>query len=85
MSKEKDERPRPNLKLVVNNPDIQRPARKDPGSEYLPLEELVTRQEEFRPLFYQDLERGPTRAYTVIQGFRVKRGGPTVLIPSTAN
>lgn len=81
MSKEKDERPRPNLKLVVNNPDIQRPARKDPGSEYLPLEELVTRQEEFRPLFYQDLERGPTRAYTVIEGFLREKGWPYGLDP----
>jgi len=73
MTQNKDERPRPNLRLVVNNPD-KRPPRKEPEAEYLPLEELVARREEFRHLFYFDLERAPARAYTIIERLLLTRG-----------
>ena len=81
MSKEKDERPRPNLRLVVNNPDKVRPPRKDPESEYLPLEELLANREEFRTLFYGELERGIAKAYTVIERFLLDKGWPHGLDP----
>ncbi len=81
MTKDKDDRPRPNLRLVVNNPDKQRPPRKDPEAEYLPLEELIARREEFRPLFYENLERGPAKAYTVIEQFLSTKGWPHGLDP----
>lgn len=80
MTQNKDERPRPNLRLVVNNPD-KRPPRKDPEAEYLPLEELAARREEFRLQFYRDLERGPAKAYTFIERFLLTKGWPHGLDP----
>ena len=73
MTQEKDERTRPTLRLVVNNPD-KRPPRKEAEEEYLPLDELVARREEFRSLFYRDLERGPAKVYAGIERFLLTKG-----------
>ena len=80
MTQEKDERTRPNLRLVVNNPDKRQP-RKDAEEEYLPLEELVARREEFRSAFYRDMARGPAKAYASIERFLLTKGWPHGLDP----
>jgi hypothetical protein len=72
MTQDKDERKRPNLRLVVSNPD-KRQNRKDAEEEYLPLEELVARREELRPDFYRDMERGPAKVYALIERFLLRK------------
>ena len=80
MTQDKDERTRPTLRLVVNNPD-KRPPRKDTEEEYLPLEALVARREEFRPAFYREMERGTAKVYTRIERFLLTKGWPHGLDP----
>jgi hypothetical protein len=72
MTQDKDERKRPNLRLVVSNPD-KRQNRKDAEEEYLPLEELVAQREELRPDFYRDMERGPAKVYALIERFLLRK------------
>ncbi len=73
MTQDKDERQRPNLRLVVNNPD-KRPPAKDAEEEYLSLELLVARLEEFRAAFYLDMEQGTAKVYSRIERFLSVKG-----------
>jgi hypothetical protein len=73
MTKDKDERKRPNLRLVVNNPD-KRQSRKDTEEEYLPLEELVAEREKFRLDFYRGMEQGTAKVYALIERFLQMKG-----------
>lgn len=81
MSQEKDERKRPNLRLVVNNPELRasRPATGE--EEFIPLEELHESQESIRPAFYRDMEPWQAKAYTSIERFLNLRDWPYGLDP----
>jgi hypothetical protein len=81
MTQDKEERTRPNLRLVVNNPDKPHPRKDVEEEEYLSLELLVARREEFRPAFYQDKERGVAKAYATIERFLLTKGWPHGLDP----
>ena len=81
MTQDKDERTRPSLRLVVNNPDKPQPRKDVEEEEYLSLELLVARREEFRPAFYQDMERGVAKAYTAIERFLLSKEWPHGLDP----
>ena len=80
MAQDKDERIRPTLRLVVNNPD-KRPPRKDAEEEYLSLEVLVEGREEFRPAFYRDMVRGIAKVYSRIERFLLMKEWPHGLDP----
>ncbi|MBI1920779.1 MAG: hypothetical protein HYS23_06820 [Geobacter sp.] len=81
MTQEKDERKRPNLRLVVNNPEkrVSRPAAG--ADEFISLEELYQQQEAIRPDFYRDMEAWQAKAYTSIERFLNLRDWPYGLDP----
>lgn len=81
MTKDKNDRPRPHLRLVVNNPD-QRPGRPTRDEEvFISIEELLARRDDFRPQFYHDLEDGQIKAYAAVERFLIDRGLPYGLDP----
>jgi hypothetical protein len=49
--------------------------------EYLPLDELVARREEFRLRFYRDMERGPAKVYRIIERVLIGKEWPYGLDP----
>lgn len=75
MSQDKEERNRPPLRLVVNNPD-KRPVRNDSEEEYFSLETLAERREEFRAAFYGGMATEIAGAYTAIERHLQRKGWP---------
>jgi hypothetical protein len=74
MTTDKIDRPRPHLRLVVNNPD-HRPGRPAHDEEvFISIEELVSRRDDFRPQFYLELEEGQIKAYGAVERFLIDRG-----------
>lgn len=81
MSQEKDERKRPHLRLVVNNPEKRAPRPSGDEEQFITLEELHSSQETIRPSFYYDMEPWHAKAYTSIERFLSLRGWPYGLDP----
>jgi len=77
MTKETDDRKRTHLRLVVNNPEKRNPHEDD----YIGLEDLVTRRDDLRPLFYRDMDRIQGKAYGVLERFLTANGWPYGLDP----
>lgn len=77
MTKETDDRKRTHLRLVVNNPEKRNPHEDD----YIGLEDLVTRRDDLRPLFYRDMDRIQGKAYGVLEMFLTAKGWPYGLDP----
>ncbi|MCM0079971.1 hypothetical protein L4X63_00045 [Geomonas sp. Red32] len=81
MSKDKDERKRTHLKLVVNNPEI-RSARPAGGEqEFIPLEDLIANRDTFRPAFYRGMGRVQSKAYRLLERFLELRNAPYGIDP----
>jgi hypothetical protein len=81
MTKDKDERKRPQLRLVVNNPEKRNPRPKANEEALVTLEELLARREDFRPAFYADLPPWQAKAFGAIERFLAGRGWPYGLDP----
>ena len=81
MTKDKDERKRSHLKLVVNNPEI-RSARPATGEqEFVPLEDLIANRDGFRPSFYAGMGRLQTKGYRSLERFLQAKGAPYGIDP----
>ena len=80
MTKDKDERKRSHLKLVVNNAE-NRSARPAGEQEFIPLEELIANRDQFRPAFYQGLGVLQARGYRSLERFLLKQGSPYGIDP----
>jgi hypothetical protein len=93
MAHDKDDRKRPHLRLVVDNVE-KRNSRPAGGEElFVPIEELIARRDELRPMFFQGMERRHAKAYESIERFLAGTGwpygfdphhGPLLVIPAGA-
>jgi hypothetical protein len=80
MSKDKDERKRSHLKLVVNNEN--RSARPAVGEqEFIPLEDLIANRDHFRLPFYRGMGRLQAKGYQALERFLQGRGAPYGIDP----
>lgn len=82
MTIDKDERKRPSLRLVVNNPDKRggRPP-KEEEEIFVPLPELAVNRDELRPAFYRGLDRQLAKAYQHLEAYLLRREWPYGLDP----
>lgn len=81
MGNESDDRKRPHLRLVVNNPELRNP-RPAPGEEpFIPLEELAANRETIRPDFYRGLGRWQVKCYEFVERHLARMGLPYGLDP----
>lgn len=80
MTQDDNERKRPHLRLVVNNPDARgkRPAAEE---NFIPFDELVAGLEEHRTAFYHELEGGQAAVYETLERFLAARRWPYALDP----
>ena len=75
MAHDKDDRKRPqHLRLVVDNAEKRSPRPAGTEEDSIPLEELVTRKDHFRSLFYEGMERWQAKAFSAIEHFLLGRG-----------
>jgi hypothetical protein len=82
MTVETDDRKRPHLRLVVNNAEKRNPRPSGSEDDFITLEEIVLRRDEFRPLFYQDMDRRTAKSYAMIERYLTTRGLPYGLDPN---
>lgn len=81
MKKDSDDRKRPHLRLVVNNPEERIPRPLEGEDDFVSLDDLVARRESFTPLFYRDMEKRQAKAYQAVEQFLAQRGWPYGLDP----
>lgn len=81
MEKDKDERKRPHLRLVVDNVEKRNPRPAGHEEELVPVEELIARRDELRADFYRGLAPWQTKAYSAIERFLAGQGRPYGLDP----
>lgn len=81
MEKDKDERKRPHLRLVVDNAEKRNPRPAGVEAEFVPLDELISRRGEVRGVFYRDLDSWQAKAYQFIERFLAGKGWPYGLDP----
>ncbi|GFE57870.1 hypothetical protein [Geobacter sp. AOG1] len=81
MTQDKDDRKRPHLRLVVDNAEKRVSHPVDTGEEFIPLEDLLTRRDDFRTLFYQELSPWQAKAYEKLERFFSAREWPYGLDP----
>lgn len=81
MTKDKDERKRSHLKLVVNNSE-NRSAR-PPGDEkeFVPLEDLIAQRDQWRASFYKGMGRLQAKGYAHLERYLLLKGTPYGLDP----
>jgi len=74
MTNDSDDRKRSHLRLVVSNPEKrhQRPSVCD--DDFITVEDLVSRKDSLRPLFYRDMDRTHMKAYVTIERFLSEKG-----------
>jgi hypothetical protein len=91
MDRDKDDRKKPQLRLVVNNAEKRSPRPGEPEAPVITLDELLAQRETLRGPFYSDLGRGPSKAYEVVERFLASKGweygldphhGKPVVIPA---
>ena len=81
MANDTDDRKRPHLRLVVNNPDLRK-GRPAAGEEpFILFEELLAKRGEFRVSFYQELPRWQAKAYEMLERFLDRKVVPYGLDP----
>jgi hypothetical protein len=80
MNKDKDERKRSHLKLVVNNTE-NRSARPSGEQEFIPLDELIANRDTFRPAFYRGMERLQAKGYQALERYLQSQGFPYGIDP----
>lgn len=79
--KDKDERKRSHLKLVVNNTET-RSARPAGGEqEFIPLEDLIANRDSFRATFYRGMGRLQARGYQTLERYLQGKGAPYGMDP----
>jgi hypothetical protein len=81
MEKDKDERKRPHLRLVVDNAEKRNPRPAGREEEFMPVEELIARRDEMRGAFYRGLAPWQAKAYSAIERFLAGMGRPYGLDP----
>jgi hypothetical protein len=81
MKKESDDRKRPHLRLVVNNPDKRKPGLIGSEDDFTSLDDLIVRRGSLTPLFYQNMGRFQGKAYQVLERFLATQGWPYGLDP----
>jgi hypothetical protein len=81
MEKDKDERKRPHLRLVVDNAEKRNPRPAGKEAEFVPVEELIARRDELQPAFYRGLGPRQTKAYRAIERSLAEKGRPYGLDP----
>ncbi|WP_136526170.1 hypothetical protein [Geomonas ferrireducens] len=81
MSKDKDERKRSHLRLVVNNAEIRSARPSAPEQEFVPLEELIANRDAFRSAFYRGMGRLQTKGYQSLERFLAGREAPYGIDP----
>lgn len=81
MSKDKDERKRSHLRLVVNNAEMRSARPLAPEQEFVPLEELIANRDVFRSAFYRGMGRLQTKGYQSLERFLAGRGAPYGIDP----
>lgn len=80
MSKDKDERKRSHLKLVVNNTE-NRSARPSGEVDFIPLDELIANRDQFRAAFYEGVGRLQGKGYQALERFLEGRNIPYGIDP----
>lgn len=81
MDKDKEDRKRPHLRLVVDNVEKRNPRPAGNEEEFVPVEELIARRNELRDAFYRGLAPWQTKAYGAIERFLAGKGRPYGLDP----
>ena len=81
MTKDKDERLRSHLKLVVNNQEIRSARPSATEQEFVPLEDLIANRDLFRGAFYRGMGKVQTRGYQALERFLAGRGAPYGIDP----
>lgn len=82
MTKDKDDRKRPQLRLVVDNVEKRNPRPAADEESFIPLEELIAQREALRDDFYHGLERGQAKTYAALERFLTQKGWPYGLDPN---
>jgi hypothetical protein len=92
MTFDKDDRKRPQLRLVVNNPD-KATAHRHTDDVFIPLHELAAMRDSMRPDFYRSLDQRQSTIYAALERFMIARGwqfgldhqhGPLMVLPADA-
>ena len=92
MTFDKDDRKRPQLRLVVNNPD-KTSAHPQTDEIFIPFQELCAMRDSMRPDFYRSLDHRQTRIYVALERFLAAREwpfgldhqhGPLMVLPAEA-
>ncbi len=81
MTKETDDRKRTHLRLVVSNPEKRHQRPSGCEDDFITVDELISRKDALRPLFYRDMERAHMKAYVTIERFLTEKGWPYGLDP----
>jgi len=81
MKKDKDERMRSHLKLVVNNTENRSARPAGAEQEFIPLEELIANRDGFRPSFYRGMGKLQTKGYQALERFLQGRDAPYGIDP----
>jgi hypothetical protein len=80
VEKDKEERKRSHLRLVVNNPDKRTP-RPAAEEDFVPFEELVATRDSIRPAFYDGLDELQAKAYAAVEAFVAAKEWPYAFDP----
>lgn len=81
MAVDKDDRKRPQLRLVVDNVEKRKAGASGGEEPFLAIDELIARREELSPEFYQELDRGYKKFYQTLERFMSGKGWPYGLDP----
>ena len=81
MSKDKDERKRSHLKLVVNNTENRSARPSGNQQEFIPLEDLIANRDLFRHTFYTRLGGMQTKGYQALERFLLGKNLPYGIDP----
>lgn len=74
MEKDKDERKRSHLRLVVNNPELRNPRPAKGEEPFIPLDELAVNRDGIRPDFYQGMGQLQHKCYGFAERFLARTG-----------
>lgn len=74
MGKDKDERKRPQLRLVVDNAEKRTARPGEDEADFIPLDQLVARREGLRRDFYANIETWQTEVYQALEQYCQARG-----------
>ena len=76
MTKDKDDKTRPHLRLVVNNAEKRSTRPADSEDEIISLEELIANRDTLRREFYREMDPHQAEAYEVLEQYLDGKGWP---------